>query len=164
MSYPYTSGAIKGFPRNLQRKSETRCEREPPPSPSCCSVPRSERRGGWHGTARKPSRGKHQHLPPEPFPWSRPSPGPSPGSRRWSPAPPAAPFPRAVGCHPPLSQGEIPRSPASLTALNAQRGEMGDLRHRSALQKAWKFCADFAGSLQHLREVKALPFSSPRYT
>lgn len=81
MSHPYTSGAIKGFPRHLQRKSETPCERTPPPSPFCSSAPRSEPRG-WQGTARKPSRGKHQHHPPEPAPrnhiWA-----PS----RWCPAP-----------------------------------------------------------------------------
>lgn len=42
MSYPYTPGGVKGFPRNLQRKSETPCERKPPPASFRSSVPRSE--------------------------------------------------------------------------------------------------------------------------
>lgn len=146
MSYPYTLGAIKGFPHNLQRKSETPCERKPPPSPSCSSVRRSERRRGRADTAQRES-----PLVESLSITRRSRPGPA---DRGSPG----------LCRPPLARGATPRSPAHLAGLNStQRGGPSDLWHSSAFQKGWRFCVDFAGSLQHLREVKALPFSSPRY-
>lgn len=109
MSHPYTSGVIKGFPRHLQRKSETPCERTPPPSPFCSSVPKSEPRG-WQGTARKPSRGKHQHQPPEP----------SPRKHIWAPCRWCR-LPAGCGLTASLPQGAAPRSPANLTAPNSLR-------------------------------------------
>lgn len=174
MSYPHTSGVIKGFPHNLQRKSGTPCERKPPPSPFCSSAWRSERRG-----CRRPEGSAEEPLTPhseKALSWKTPAsptralpsepaqPRPQPG-KPWLPRAPLVP-----GSHrgPVLTSAPFPRSPtrspADLTGLNTQRGQPSNSWHRSALQKQEKCCVDFAGSLQHLGEVTALPFSSPRYT
>lgn len=85
--------------------------------------------------------------------------GPAPG-KPWLPRAPLIP-----GSHrgPVLTSAPFPRSPArspaDLTGLNTQRGQPSNSWHRSALQKREKCCVDFAGSLQHLGEVTALPFS-----
>lgn len=95
MCYPYTSGVIKGFPHNLQRKSGTPCERKPPPSPFCSSAWRRERRG-----CRRPAGSAEEPLTPhsteKALSWKTPA-----SPTRALPCQPAQPRPRP----------QLPRAP-----------------------------------------------------